>query len=66
MESHKVRLQTTIEKIKCLIGRPKLEPQMTLQSLGKCIKQERDKSTSNREPKKNQGDTYTQWFAPHL
>lgn len=26
MESHKVRLQTTMEKIKCLIGRPKLQP----------------------------------------
>jgi hypothetical protein len=47
MESHKIRLQTTMEKIKCLIGRPKLQPQMTLQSLGKCIKQESDKSTSN-------------------
>jgi hypothetical protein len=66
MESHKVRLQTTMEKIKCLIRWPKLQPQMILQSLGKCIKQERDKSTSNQEPKKNWRGTYTQWFAPHL
>jgi len=66
MENHKVRLQTIMEKIKCLIGWPKLQPQMTLQSHGKCIKQEKDKSTSNQEPKKNQRSTHTQWFAPRF
>lgn len=65
MESHKVRLQTTEEKIKCLIGRPKLQPQMTLQSLGKCIKQEKDKSTNNQEPKKIK-EVLTHNGLPHI
>ncbi len=55
-----------MERSKCLVGRPKLQPRMTLQSLGKCIKQESEEGTSNQESKKHQRGTHTQWFAPHL
>jgi hypothetical protein len=49
-----------------LVGRPNLQPHMTLQSLGKCINQESEEGTGNQESKKRRRGTYTQWFAPNL
>jgi hypothetical protein len=55
-----------MEKIKCPIRQPKLQPHMTLQSFGKGIKQESEEGTSNQKSKKHQRSIYTQWFALHL
>jgi len=55
-----------VERSKRPVGRPKLQPHMTLQSLGKCIKHENEEGTSNQESKKHQKGIYTQWFTPHL
>jgi hypothetical protein len=55
-----------MERIKRPIGRPKLQPHMTLQTLGKHIKQESEEGTRNQESKKHKKGTYTQWFAMHL
>jgi len=46
MKNKKTSLQTIMERSKHLVGRPKLQPHMTLQSLGKCINQESE-GTSN-------------------
>jgi hypothetical protein len=40
MDNQISNFQTTMEKIKCSIKQPKVQPHMTLQSLGKHIKQE--------------------------
>ncbi len=66
MENQRATLQTTMERIKRPIGQPKLQPHMTLQTLGGCIKQESEEGTTNQESKKHQRGTYTQWFALHL
>jgi len=55
-----------MERIKCSIKQPKVQPHMTLQSLGKHIKQENKERTNNQESKKHWRGTYTQWFASHL
>jgi hypothetical protein len=57
MENQISNSQTTIEKV---------QPHMTLQSLGKHIKQENKERTNNQESKKHWRGTYTQWFASHL
>jgi hypothetical protein len=46
-------LQIIVERIKCPVGRPKLQPQMTLQSLVKHIKQDSEERTHNQESKKH-------------
>ncbi len=46
-------LQIIVERIKCPVGWPKLQPQMTLQSLGKHIKQDSEERTNNQESKKH-------------
>jgi hypothetical protein len=66
MENQISNLQTTMERIKRSIKRPKVQPHMTLQSLGKQIKQENEERTNNQESKKHWRDTFTQWFASHL
>ncbi len=45
--------------IKRPIGQPKLQPHMTLQTFGRCIKQETEEGTRNQESKKHQRVTYT-------
>jgi len=47
-----------MERIKHPIGRPKLQPHMTLQSLGKHIKQDSKEGTSNQESKKCRKGTW--------
>jgi hypothetical protein len=48
-----------MEKIKHLVGWPKLQPHMTLQTLGKHIKQRNDEGTSNEKSKKHWKGIYT-------
>jgi hypothetical protein len=52
MKNQRVILQKTMVKIKCLVGRPKLQPHMTLQSLSNHIKEESKEGTSNQKFKK--------------
>ncbi len=47
-----------MERSKCPIWRPKLQPQMTLHSLSKHIKQENEEGTSNQESKKCRRGTW--------
>ncbi len=65
MKNQITTLQAIVEKIKHLLGWPKLQPYMPLQSLGKRIKQENEEGINNQKSK-HQTSTYTQWFAPHL
>jgi Ni,Fe-hydrogenase I large subunit len=58
--------QTTMERIKCSIKQPKVQTHMTLQSLGKHIKQENQGKDKQSRIKKHWRGTYTQWFALHL
>jgi hypothetical protein len=44
-------LQAIVEKIKRLVGWPKLQPYMPLQSLVKRIKQESEEGTNNQKSK---------------
>jgi hypothetical protein len=53
MENQISNLQTTMERIKHSIKQPKVQPHMTLQSLGKHIKQENEERTNNQESKKH-------------
>ncbi len=59
MKNQRATLQTTLERIKHPIGQPKLQSHMTLQTLGRHIKQESEEGTSNQESKKHQRGTYT-------
>jgi hypothetical protein len=58
MKNQKTSLQTTMERRKRPIGQPKLQPHMTLQSLGKHIKQENEEGTRNQESKKCRRGTW--------
>jgi hypothetical protein len=65
-KNEKTNLQkATLEITKHPIGMPKLQSQLTLQSLGKQIKQESDEKINSQRPKKKRS-TYTQWFHPQL
>jgi hypothetical protein len=46
VKNHGAPLQTIVEIIKCLVGWQNLQPHMTLQSLGKHVKQESEEGTS--------------------
>jgi hypothetical protein len=53
MENQIILLQIIVEIIKCVVGRPNLQLQITLQSPSKHIKQESEEGTNNQKSKKH-------------
>jgi hypothetical protein len=59
VENDKINLQkATIEIIKCLLGKPNLQHQLTWHPLDKQIKQESDEEASSQRPKKKKKPTH--------